>query len=120
MQVTIDDSIISTSLYDKRDAFDFPIVNFPTLTGNNPHKSSYGVFTGEVVRYARACSYLPDFEERTLLLVRKLKKQGFTQRLLKITRLQFCDVHILLLQKYGTGVHTFMNNGFNFLNFLYF
>ena len=83
MQVTINDSIISTSLYDKRDAFDFPIVNFPTLTGNIPHKSSYGVFTGEVVRYARACSYLSDFEERTLLLVRKLKKQGFTQRLLK-------------------------------------
>ena len=56
MQVTIDDSIISTSLYAKRDAFDFPIVNFPTLTGNIPHKSSYGVFTGEAVRYARACS----------------------------------------------------------------
>ena len=104
MQVTIDDSIISTSLYDKRDAFDFPIVNFPTLTGNIPLESSYGVFTGEVVRYARACSYLPDFEERTLLSVRKLKKQGFTQRLLKRTWLHFCDVHILLVQRYGTCV----------------
>ena len=34
LQVTITDSIISTSIYDKRDAFQFPIVNFPTLTGN--------------------------------------------------------------------------------------
>ena len=53
LQVSIKDSIISTSIYDKRDTFDFPIVNFPTLTGNIPHKSSYGVFIGEVVRYAR-------------------------------------------------------------------
>ena len=38
LQVTITDSIISTSIYDKRDAFHFPIVNFPTLTGNIPKK----------------------------------------------------------------------------------
>ena len=83
LQVSIKDSIISTSIYDKRDTFDFPIVNFPTLTGNIPHKSSYGVFIGEVVRYARACSYFEDFKNRTLSLVSKLKKQGFILRLLK-------------------------------------
>ena len=43
LQVTITNSIISTSIYDKRDAFQFPIVNFPTLTGNIPQKGSYGV-----------------------------------------------------------------------------
>ena len=104
LQVDITDSIISTSIYDKRDAFDFPIVNFPTLTGNIPEKSSYGVFTGELVRYARACSYFEDFKFRTLSLVRKLKKQGFTSRLLKRTWRMFCDSHILLVQKYGSGV----------------
>ena len=104
LQVDITDSIISTSIYDKRDAFDFPIVNFPTLTGNIPEKSSYGVFTGELVRYARACSYFEDFKFRTLSLVSKLKKQGFTSRLLKSTWRMFCDSHILLVQKYGSGV----------------
>ena len=59
------------------DAFDFPIVNFPTLSGNIPRKSSYGVFIGELVRYARACTYLEDFRARTLPLVSKLKKQFF-------------------------------------------
>ena len=39
MPVTIN-LIISTSLYDKRDVFDFPIVNLTNLTGNIPHKSS--------------------------------------------------------------------------------
>ena len=104
LQIDISDSIISTSIYDKRDAFNFPIVNFPNLTGNIPKKSSYGVFIGELVRYARACSYLVDFEERTLSLVRKLTKQGFTLRLLKKSWLKFCDSHLLLVQKYGPRV----------------
>ncbi len=42
--LTIEDNRIPTSIFDKRDAFDFPIVNFPTLTGNIPMRSSYGVF----------------------------------------------------------------------------
>ena len=104
LQVSIKDSIISTSIYDKRDTFDFPIVNFPTLTGNIPHKSSYVVFIGEVVRYARACSYFEDFKNRTLSLVSKLKKQGFIPRLLKRSWLKFCDSHLLLVQKYGPRV----------------
>ncbi len=106
LQVTITDSIISTSklIYDKRDAFQFPIVNFPTLTGNIPRKSSYGVFTGEVLRYARASSYFDDFKMRSLSLVSKLRKQAFVPRLLKQTWLKFCDSHILLVHKYGSRV----------------
>ena len=104
LQVNITDSIISTSIYDKHDAFHFPIVNFPTLTGNIPQKSSYGVFIGEVVRYARACSYFEDFKLRTLSLVSKLRKQGFIPRLLKRSWLRFCDSHLLLVQKYGPQV----------------
>ena len=104
LQVVITDNIISTSIYDKRDAFDFPIVNFPTLTGNIPQKISYGVFTCELVRYARACSYYEDFESRALSLVTKLKKQGFSCRLLKATFIKFVNTHILLVQKYGCQV----------------
>ena len=104
LQVVITDHIISTSIYDKCDAFDFSIVNFPTLTGNIPKKSSYGVFTGELVRYARACSYFEDFDSRALSLVAKLKNQAFTSRLLKLTWIKFCESHILLVQKYGPRV----------------
>ena len=34
---------LSTRLYDKRDDFDFHIVNFPFLSNNIPLDSSYGV-----------------------------------------------------------------------------
>ena len=42
LQLLITEGVISTSIYDmKRDAFDFPIVNFPNLSGNIPNKSAY-------------------------------------------------------------------------------
>ena len=36
--------IVSTKIYDKRDDFDFEIVNFPFLDGDAPRSTSYGVY----------------------------------------------------------------------------
>ena len=36
--------IVTTKIYDKRDDFDFAIVNFPVLDGEVPRSSSYGVY----------------------------------------------------------------------------
>jgi hypothetical protein len=36
---------LTTSLYDKRDDFDFAIVNFPFLCSNRPRSPAYGVYT---------------------------------------------------------------------------
>ena len=96
LQLTIKDNVISTSIFDKRDAFAFPIVNFPTLSGNIPQKSSYGVFVGELVRYARACTLIDDFEKRTFSLVSKLLKQAFSAKLLRKTWFNFCNSHRIL------------------------
>ena len=104
LQLVVKNGVVSTSIFDKRDAFDFQIINFPTLTGNIPIKSSYGVFICEAVRYARACTYFEDFKTRILLLINKLKKQHFLDKLLKQTYLKFCYSHILLVQKYGPTV----------------
>ena len=100
----IQDGHISTSIFDKRDDFDFPIVNFPNLSGNIPKKNAYGVFTGELVRYARGCTHLYDFSERLNILVKKLLSQNFTHNLLHKTFTKFCDKHIFKIQKYGSDV----------------
>ena len=41
-----------TRLYDKRDDFDFHIVNFPFLSSNIPSGPSYGVYILQLIRYA--------------------------------------------------------------------
>ena len=43
---------LSTRLYDKRDDFEFHIVNFPFLFSNIPSGPSYGVYISQLIRYA--------------------------------------------------------------------
>ena len=57
--------------------FDFEIVNFPFLDGDVPRSTSYGVYTSQLIRFARASSYVADFNTRNKLLTQKLLKQGY-------------------------------------------
>ena len=41
---SISNGSVSTIIYDKRDDFDFDIVNFPFLDGDVPRRTSYGVY----------------------------------------------------------------------------
>ena len=44
--------IVSTKIYDKRDDFDFEIVNFPYLDGDVPRSTSCGVHISQLIRFA--------------------------------------------------------------------
>ena len=68
---------ISTKIHDKRDDFDFVIVNFPFLDGDVPRSTSYGVYISQPIRFARASSYVADFNIHNKLLTQKLLKQGY-------------------------------------------
>ena len=56
--------IVSTKIYDKRDDFDFEIVNFPFSDGDVPRSTSYGVYISQLIRFARASNYVADFNTR--------------------------------------------------------
>ena len=47
---------IHFSVYDKRDDFGFPIVNYPWLSGDVPRLPSYGIFILQLVKFARCCT----------------------------------------------------------------
>ena len=66
-----------TTRYDKRDDFNFPIVNFPFICSNIPVATSYGVYISQLIRYSRACGSYQDFFDRGLLLTRMLLNQRF-------------------------------------------
>ena len=44
LHLSISNDIVSTKIYDKHDDFDFEIVNFPFLDGDDPRSTSYGVY----------------------------------------------------------------------------
>ena len=72
LHLSISNDIVSTKIYDKRDDFDFEIVNFPFLDGDVPRSTSYGVYISQLIRFASASSYVADFNTRNKLLTQKL------------------------------------------------
>ena len=67
---------IHTSVYDKRNDFGFPIVNFPWLNGDVPRLPSYGIYILQVLRFARCCTRVFDFHSKNLQITSKLLTQG--------------------------------------------
>ena len=47
------DGQLRTSVYDKRDDFNFHISNFPFLSSNIPSAPVYGFYISQLIRYAR-------------------------------------------------------------------
>ena len=55
---------LRTTLYDKRDPFNFPIVNFPFMCSNIAAAPTYGVYLSQTIRYSRACGSYQHFLDR--------------------------------------------------------
>ena len=49
LHLSISDGFVKTIIYDKRDDFDFDIVNFPFLDGDVPRSASYGVYISQLI-----------------------------------------------------------------------
>ena len=58
LDLSINNGIISSKIYDKRDDFDFAIVNYPHLDYYVPHVTSYGAYISQLIRFAEACSFV--------------------------------------------------------------
>ena len=54
---------------------DFEIVNFPFLDGDVPRSPSYCVYISQLIPFARVCSNIDDFNNRTLFMTAKLSIQ---------------------------------------------
>ena len=55
---------LRTKLYNKRDDFNFPIVNFPFMRSTIPAAHAIGVYISQMTGYSRACGSYHDFLDR--------------------------------------------------------
>ena len=97
LNLSITNDIVSSKIYDKRDDFNFEIVNFPFLDGDVPRSLPYGVYISQRIRFARVCSCIYDFNNRNVFLTAKLLKQGY--RYNKIRKAFSKFYHILVTCK---------------------
>ena len=101
LHLSISNDIVSTKIYDKRDDFDFEIVNFTFLDGDVPRSTSYGVYISQLIYLAKASSIVADFNTRNKLLTQKLLKQGYRYHKLRKTFSKFYRRYYDLISKVG-------------------
>ena len=77
LNLYISNGTVSTKIYDKRDDFDFDIVNFPFLDGDVPRRTSYRVYISQLIRFTRASSNISDFNYYNNALTAKLLRQSY-------------------------------------------
>ena len=98
--LSIYNDIVSTEIYDKRDDFNFDIVNFPFFDGDVPQRPSYGVLISQLIRFARASLHVTDFNNRNKFLTAKLLRQGYRYHKLRKAFYIFYRRHVELIEKY--------------------
>ena len=57
LHLSISDGFVKTKIYDKRDDFNFDIVNFQFLDDDVPRSTSYDVYISHIIRFARVSSH---------------------------------------------------------------
>ena len=104
------DGQLHTSIYDKRDDFNFHITNFPFLSSNIPTSPAYGVFISQLIRYARACSSYGCFILRATRLSNKLLEQGYVKERLKSSLRKFYGRYGDLIKQYEVSLSQTLND----------
>ena len=107
LHLSISNGFVSSKIYDKRDDFDFDIVNFPFLDGDVPRSTSYGVYISQLIRFARVV----DFNARNKSLTAKLLQQGYRYHKLRKTFSKFYRRHYELVSKFSVGLKTLLHQG---------
>ena len=89
LHLSVANGFVSSKIYDKRDAFDFDIVNVPFSDADVPRRASYGVYMSQLIRFARVCNHVTDFNSRNKCLTAKLLQQGYRYHKLRKTFSKF-------------------------------
>ena len=107
LHLSISNKFVSTKIYDKRDDFDFDIVNFPFLDGDVPRSTFNVVYISQLIRFAR----VSDFNAHNKCLTAKLLQQGYQYHKLQKTVSKFYGRHYELVSKFSVGLKTLLHQG---------
>ena len=111
LHLSISNRFVSSKLYDKRDNFDFDIVNSPFLDGDVQRLPSYGVYISQLIRFARVCSHVYDFNTRNKCLTAKLLKPGYRYHKFRKASSKLYRRHYDLISNFNVGLKSLLHQG---------
>jgi hypothetical protein len=109
-----DNGQLSTKIYDKRDDFNFKIINFPNMCSNIPASPAYGVYISQLIRDARARSNYSEFLKRHLYLRNRLLDQGYTNIRLIRSLKRFIFRYQDIIEIYSVSAETMISDAFSY------
>ena len=76
-----------------------------------PRRPSYGVYISQLIRFARVCSHVDDFNTRNKCLTSKLLKQGYRYHKLRKAFSKFYRRHYESISKFNVGLKSLLHQG---------
>ena len=110
LNLSITNGIVSSKIYDKRDDFNFEIVKNSFLMEKSL-SFLWCIYISQLVRFARVCSNVEDFNNRNLFLTAKLLKQGYRYHKIRKAFSKLYHRHSELIVKYNIGLTTLLQQG---------
>ena len=111
LHLSISDGFVKTKICNKRDEFDFDIVDFPFLDGYVPCSTSFGVYISQFIRFARVSSHVGDIYSRNKDLTAKLLRQEYRYHKFRKAFSKFYRRHFDIISKYNVGLKTLLLQG---------
>ena len=74
------------------------------MDGDVPRRASYGVYISQLIRFAKVCNHVTDFNARNKCLTAKLLQQGYRYH-------KFRKTFSKLISKYNVGLKTLLGEG---------
>ena len=105
LHLSISDGQITTTLYDKRDAFNFHIVRFPYKDSTIPSKMFFSTISAEVLRICRANTSKESFIKSSKTLIQRMLKQGADPLGIKRVLTKMINRHATDFMKFNTSNH---------------
>ena len=81
------------------------------MDGDVPLSTSYGVYISQLIRCARVCSHVTDFNAHNKQLTAKLLQQGYRYHKLRKTFSKFYRRHYELVSKFNIGLKPLLHQG---------
>ena len=111
LHLSVSSGFVPSEVCDKRDDFGFGVVGFPFLDGGVPRSASCGVCVSRLVRFARVCSHVTDFNARSGSLAAGLLQRGCRCRRLRGDFSKFYRRHYELVSKFSVGLRPLLHQG---------
>ena len=78
------------------------------MDGGVPRRASYGAYISQLIRFARVCNHVTDFNARNKCLTAKFLQQGYRYHKLRKTFSKFYCRHYELISKFNDGLKTLL------------